>query len=211
MNVTGGSYVGGLVGWNDFVTINNSYSTGTVSGTYLTGGLVGDNIGTINTSYSAAVVTNRGSGSNYFGGLVGANDNYFRAPSGVVNNSYSIGAVSGGGASYVGGLMGANFGIINTSYSTGAVSNNGVTSLTGGLVGGSPSTGGFGFVTGSYWDTQTSGQLASGGGTGMTTAQMQQQATYPTGPTGWDFVNVWQITNGASYPTLRVFTHKSEI
>jgi uncharacterized protein YjdB len=61
--------------------------------------------------------------------------------------------------------------------------------------------GGGGAVRDCYWDTQTSGQAASAGGgvAGRTTEQMQRQATF----LGWDFVNVWGIREGRSYPYLR--------
>jgi len=67
--VTGtGLNVGGLVGQNS-VFINYSYATGTVSGGSVVGGLVGWNTsnGTISDSYSAGAVT----GSSYVGSLVG--------------------------------------------------------------------------------------------------------------------------------------------
>jgi hypothetical protein len=51
----------------------------------------------------------------------------------------------------------------------------------------------------SYWDTQTSGQATSAGGTGKTTAQMKKQATF----VGWDFTSVWRISENLSYPILQ--------
>ncbi len=68
-SVSGGNYVGGLVGQNYSSTISNAYATGAVSGTgdYV-GGLVGLNYrGTINNAYATGAV----SGSSYIGGLVG--------------------------------------------------------------------------------------------------------------------------------------------
>ena len=61
-SVTGtGYYVGGLVGANDYNgTINNSYSTGSVSGGGYVGGLVGYNDGTISNSYSTGSVSGGG-------------------------------------------------------------------------------------------------------------------------------------------------------
>ncbi|OLN22903.1 hypothetical protein BTO30_07095 [Domibacillus antri] len=50
-----------------------------------------------------------------------------------------------------------------------------------------------------FYDTQTTTTTTSGIGTGLTTAQMKDQASY----TNWDFTNVWGI-NG-DYPYLRVF------
>jgi hypothetical protein len=66
-----------------------------------------------------------------------------------------------------------------------------------------------GIVANSFWDKQTTGQTSStGGGTGLTTAQMRTRSTY-TG-VGWDFVgeetngpnDVWAIKEGVDYPKL---------
>jgi cysteine-rich repeat protein len=56
-----------------------------------------------------------------------------------------------------------------------------------------------GTVLNSFWDIQTSGRSASAGGTGKTTAQMMQQATYSE----WDFTNTWTITEEVTYPQLQ--------
>ena len=78
VNITGESYVGGLVGYNDEGTVSNSYSTGNVTGEDYVGGLVGDNYnGNISNSYSTGNV----SGYEYVGGLLGLNY-------GTVSNSY---------------------------------------------------------------------------------------------------------------------------
>jgi hypothetical protein len=49
--VKGNQFVGGLVGWNYYGTVSNSYATGAVNGSYYYGGLVGYNSGTITDSY----------------------------------------------------------------------------------------------------------------------------------------------------------------
>jgi hypothetical protein len=80
--VSGSSYVGGLVGGNDYSgNISNCYSSGSVSGSsiYYIGGLVGLNHGNISNCYSRGAV----SGSSiYIGGLVGTNY------SGSINSSF---------------------------------------------------------------------------------------------------------------------------
>jgi len=53
-----------------------------------------------------------------------------------------------------------------------------------------------------FWDTTTSGQTTSDGGTGKTTAEMKRQSTFAAA--GWDFVGVWGITENQGYPYLRV-------
>jgi hypothetical protein len=159
------------------------------------GGLVGANSGNVMRCYSSGSVTGEGP----VGGLVGSNWN------GEVTQSHSISAVSG--TDGVGGLVGENgrvmraWGIIIESYSTGLVSGSGWS--VGGLVGGNGGT-----VTACFWDTQTSGQATSDGGTGKTTAEMQTASTFLDA--GWDFVgetangteDIWWILEGKDYPRL---------
>ncbi len=188
--VSGAEAVGGLVGENSG-TVTRCYSTGMVSGTvWDVGGLVGGNGGTVNQCYSTGMVTATGWD---VGGLVGGNG-------GTVNQCYSRGLVSG--AEAVGGLVGRNEGSVNRCYSTGMVS--GTVWDVGGLVGtGSPS-----LLRACLWDTQTSRQTKSAGGTGKTTAQMQTAKTFLDA--GWDFVGetangteeIWWILEGKDYPHL---------
>ena len=221
--VAGGNEVGGLVGlnggWNGTYRggegtkggITGSFATGSVKGATDVGGLVGFNgggngsygiIGTVSNSYASGTVT----GSSRVGGLVG-NNSYGTS----VDNSYARGDVGGG--SDVGGLVGlnsgpgGNYGLvggISKTYSTGKVSGTGGV---GGLVGTNGGT-----VDDSFWDVTTSGQAASAGGRGMTTAQMQQQANFtsPTAANGnvnpaWDFTSTWFMDNGNTYPMLTSF------
>ncbi len=181
-SVTGDYDVGGLVGNNYNGTITSSYSTGSVTGIsnylYNIGGLVGWNEGSITSSYSTGSVTGIGEGAG--GGLVGRN--YY----GSITSSYSTGSVSG---DYfygcVGGLVGCNEeGLIASSYSTGSVSGN---VHVGGLVGFN-----YGIIILSFWDTQTSGQANSAGGTGLITSEMQYIDTFLD--EGWDFVD--ETANG---------------
>ncbi|MGC8844862.1 MAG: PASTA domain-containing protein [Candidatus Hydrogenedens sp.] len=110
----------------------------------------------------------------------------------VTNLGIEEGWVIGGGDD-TGILVGRNNGgIVRNCYSTGRVSCSG--EYVGGLVGYDNR----GTVSQSYWDVETSGQSSSAGGTGKTTAQMKQQATY----VGWDFVYVWGIVENSSYPYL---------
>jgi hypothetical protein len=63
-----------------------------------------------------------------------------------------------------------------------------------------------------FWDIQTSGQTVSGGGTGLTTAEMQDVQTYQDA--GWDFVGeigngtheIWQMPEEGGYPVLTSFS-----
>ncbi|MFO8132828.1 MAG: GLUG motif-containing protein, partial [Thermoplasmatota archaeon] len=103
-NVTGGSNVGALVGYNLEGTVNHSYATGNVTGSWDVGGLVGYSDGTVNNSYARGNV----SGDEIVGGLVGYSD-------GTVNNSHAAGNVTGD--KYVGGLVGWTYeGTIENSH-----------------------------------------------------------------------------------------------
>jgi len=104
-SVTGGDFVGGLIGVNRG-NANNSYSTCNVSGDWAIGGLMGAiHGGTVSNSYSAATVTGR----SRVGGLAG------ELTSGTVSKCYSSGSVTGD--SDVGGLLGINFhGTVSNSF-----------------------------------------------------------------------------------------------
>jgi filamentous hemagglutinin family protein len=178
VDITGKDYVGALVGNNTGTITGSSVSGGTVTGTFYVGGLVGYNSGTLQNSFNTASV----SGNMYVGGLVGTNE-------GTINNSNSWSAVSGD--QYVGGLVGYNdLGTVTKSYSIGAVSG---ASYVGGLIGSNYE----GSVSTSFWDTQTSGQATSAGGTGKTTVEMKMASTYTDA--GWSAP--WIIAGG-SYACL---------
>ena len=196
-NVTGDEGVGGLVGTigSSPGIVSNSYSTCNVIGNSAVGGLVGWNGFTVSNSYSNGNVT----GDEHVGGLVGQNWH------GTVSNSYSTGSVTGD--MNVGGLVGWNWNpeedAVTESYSNGNVTGY---SDVGGLVGKNDGT-----VSDSFWDTETSGQATPDGGTGKTTAQMQDIATFLVA--AWDIITVanpgtrnpsyiWNIVNGVTYPFL---------
>ena len=155
--------VGGLAGYN-YGNIRDSYATGAVTGRGKfgsAGGLVGShNGGLIAVCYATGAVT----GIHKAGGLVGVG--------GGVVASYATGAVAGN--DYAGGLIGYSAGNIWVSYATGRVTGTG--SNVGGLVGYNH----YSTIRNSYWNTTTSGQVASAGGEGKTTAELQS----PTGYTG---------------------------
>jgi len=62
---------------------------------------------------------------------------------------------------------------------------------------------GIGPVTDSFWDVDSSGIDVSDGGTGKTTLEMMQEATF----INWDFVEIWDIGENQTYPFLR--THSA--
>jgi len=196
-NVSGHERVGGLVGYNRG-TVTNCYSTGNITGVSNVGGLVGHIFyGEVSNSYATGSVTSNSSG----GGLVGRNS------VSTVSNSYATGNVTGDNG--VGGLVGTSWeyggagSTISNSYSTGTVTGN---SSVGGLLGENTGT-----VSNSFWDTQTSGQATSDGGTGKTTALMKNITTFSGA--GWDIITVadsgirnpsyiWNIVNAETYPFL---------
>ena len=197
VNITGlGCSIGGLVGWN-LGTVTKCYSVGVVSGGGEVGGLVGANgswvpeSGAVTQCYSTGTVSGLGAA----GGLIGQN-------SGNVSRCYSAATVSGGEA---GGLVGCNWdGSVSECYSTGAISGANELSTVGGLVGHWNDA----LMAACFWDTQTSGQTTSDGGTGKTTAEMQTAKTFLDA--GWDFVgetangtdDIWWINEGKGYPRL---------
>ncbi|MGM0603089.1 MAG: GLUG motif-containing protein, partial [Bacillota bacterium] len=174
--VEGSSGVGGLVGYNNTTSINDSYALGNIYSQYNgAGGLVGyNNNGNINKSYAEGDVNSGGYNS---GGLVGNSNG------GSISNSYAKGNVKGYDS--VGGLVGYNInsGSIEKSYAAGYISADNINHI-GGLVG--YNSGGTVDTT-SYWDIDTSGQISSDGGNGLTTDEMKDLSNYD----GWDFVNTW--------------------
>jgi hypothetical protein len=216
--VSGHSNVGGLVGENYRGTITRCYTTGSVTGNNNVGGLLGlDHGGIITGCYARGNVT----GNEGVGGLVGvsaynfitncyANSSVEEAGDivgglvgghydGTISDCYVSGSVSGNDS--VGGFVGYNDGLINNCYSAGSVS--GMMDASG-LVGMNDE----GTVKGSFWDTETSRQVTSDGGTGKTTAEMHMESTFTDA--GWDFMDetangtddIWWILEGQDYPRL---------
>jgi hypothetical protein len=206
--VSGMSPVRGLVGENYGGDVARCFSTGTVSGNESVGGLVGSNSGSVSRSYTTGAVD----ANDNVGGLVGTNGERrcflrCRDVPGIVDDSYSIASVLGNSTNY-GGLVGKNYaGQINRCFSAGTVL--GLAGF-GGLVGSADAND----VVASMWDTETSGQSTSPGGTGKTTAEMQTAGTFLEAglpdAAGWDFVgesqngteNIWAICEGGDYPRL---------
>ncbi|MCX5643389.1 MAG: hypothetical protein NTZ17_01700 [Phycisphaerae bacterium] len=207
-----GSQAGGLVGDLEQGSVSRCSSTASLSGSFSLGGLVGVNHGLISTSWAGGEIA----GGTTVGGLVGSNivgDGimvpYFDTQ---VTDSYATGAVRGDRV--VGGLIGSNEGMLLRCYSTGAVTKSGGVpasdpkSSAGGLVGNDKSVSKWD-ILGCFWDTTTSGLNKSAGGTGKTTAEMQDVAIYLAA--GWDFVgetangaeDLWRMSDeGPSYPKL---------
>jgi hypothetical protein len=202
VNLSAGcSYGGGLVGRQNYGSITNCYSTGSVAtaATYsYAGGLAGmQYYGTIKGCYSTCSVSS--SFNNFYaGGLVGYQYH------GTISNCYSKGAVTSSSYSYSGGLVGYQYfaadANIEKCYSTGKVSTTGSDYVyRGGLLG--YKSGSSGIVTACFWDTQTSGLGSSAGGAGAQgriTTQMKTGSNFTAAK--WDFNDTWAICEAMSYP-----------
>jgi len=173
------SNAGGLVGVNGGV-VNRSYSEAVVDGKDNVGGLAGfltiASRGVISQSYAVGGVT----GTGRVGGLVG------RVFGGTLSDCYAAGRVTAAGKGAVGGLIGDDFVLSAPSSVTWGKDNNGnyITKAV---------------INRSYWDRDASGQNASAGGTPKTTSDMRRHATFD----GWNFLDVWSISEGVSYPRLQ--------
>ncbi len=107
-DVTGGSFVGGLIGFTYMGELTDSYNSGVVTGEHHIGGLGGKNDqGTVSSCHSSCDV----SASYYVGGFFGGN-HY-----GTISDCYSDGTAIGT-STWVGGLIGECSGSINNCYSS---------------------------------------------------------------------------------------------
>ncbi len=200
-------YAGGLIGWNkNNAHIIHCYSDGNVYAKNDAGGLIGRNennstvwfgcggLGFIESNNNSGGLIGTCSGSlvfagvseqpvftngNYVGGLVG-----YLIDGSEVSNSFSQSTVTNG--AHAGGLVGRVVNsIVRDSYSIGFI---GSGSNAGGFVG----TNSGGTIVNCFWDVETSGYAISNGGTGKTTAEMMDIATFtmmgtPGLTSPWDF------------------------
>ncbi|MPZ55601.1 MAG: hypothetical protein GEU91_03705 [Rhizobiales bacterium] len=189
-DVTGSRFVGGVVGVINHATITRSYATGATRCTgnnCMAGGLVGrSSSGTVTLAFATGPVAAADGGDSRAGGLIAYGES-----SAALSRSYAAGPVSGGATGIVGGLVGQwnASGTLTQTYAVGPVSGGATRGgLTGNAFGGA-------VITNSYWDTDTTDQVTSSGGVGLTTTQLR--ADLPAG-----FGNAWGITKTLSYPFL---------
>jgi hypothetical protein len=221
-DVFGAFDVGGLIGETSPnsapMFVSDASATGDVAATgNRAGGLVGKLNGTV---LARSFATGDVQADGYdVGGLAGV----AQGDTTVIADSYATGAVEAKstddglvGDARIGGLVGvvANSGVkIERSHATGRVTAPSGAGRVGGLVGTRAVTGVTDFVTASFWDTDTSSQLDSGGGpgaVGRSTAQMKTVGTFADA--GWAIVSggaggssdVWGICPGVNggYPFL---------
>ena len=170
--------VGALAGTNNG-SISSCYATGAILGDDEIGGLIGFNDGTVAGCYSMVDVT----GDDEVGGFVGDNR-------GAIADCYSGGNVLGD--ERVGGLIGIN----NSSARVDRCCSYGLVTgdrATGGLLGLS-----YAPVSLCYWDMETTTQISSAAGIGLTTIEMMCSVTYA----GWYVSDTWKIDEGNDYPRL---------
>lgn len=185
------TYSGGFIGgtWTGgSISISQCYATGNVvadSAAWDIGGFIGWGYETsIERCFATGDVT-----ANYSrgGGFIGTNE-------GSITNCYARGKVTG---QYAGGFVGENDGSLDKCYATGHITETGVGNCGGlaALLGGTA-------ATASFWDTEATGLDTSDSGTGKTTAQMKNRATFILA--GWDFTTIWSRCPGvnAVYPCL---------
>jgi hypothetical protein len=217
-----GTLVGRITGNTNTLIECCTAENGSVVGDGATGGLVGSNNsyretpgGTDNSlirscyaDINVSLSNNPSAGKDKFGGLSGCNQK------GTILNSYALGSVTAedSGAERIGGIAGCADlrGMIEKSYSIGQVNGQG-SSLVGGLVGNLSGPGSnVGVVEDSFWNTQTSGQSTSAGGTGKTTTEMKDIDTFTNTATvgldeAWDFTDIWAMDENENdgYPYLQ--------
>ena len=212
-----GGNIGGLVGNNLGTTavITNSHSSNITNlfGNHNVGGLAGANNGTIRLSYSTNNVTASGQTA---GGFVGI------TTSGIIEQSYATGAVSGAGV--VGGFAGRiDNAIIRNSFALGNVA---ASATSAGFVGDishanariensyaiSNSANGFatgdrGIIENSFFQLDALGIIDTMCPHARTAGEMRMPYTFE----GWDFDTVWMMSGTPMLQRLRVAAERSFI
>lgn len=202
INNPDGDYTGGFVGWYDCG--NTTYNWGHIKHCYALGDVIAyDNMAgfagalwcSVYECYALGNVTaSGGSGFASAGGFVNVADWYWHDTDltdcyakGIVDMS----AISSSSIYGVGGFVGINASDVASEaivrcYSTGLVIVPEEADDYGGFCGANLSN-----IIDCFWDTETSGQALSDGGTGKTTAEMKTKSTF-TG-SNWDFDIIWNI------------------
>ncbi|MBN1763694.1 MAG: hypothetical protein JW860_00405 [Sedimentisphaerales bacterium] len=178
------------IGWGAQI-MNLGLENISITGNNGVGSFAGINNGTLKACYAKCTVNGFSAG-----GLVGFNFS-------SIISCYSKSSVRG--TDNVGGLVSSNSGRIASCYFNGTILIlTDYPNFCGGLVGQEMSGG----TENSFWDIQTSGQMKSGGGTGLPTATMQNPETYLRAY--WDFKgeiangteDIWTMPEGGGYPIL---------
>lgn len=195
-NVMGATSVGGFVGRVDGGSIENSYATGYVKGEIQVAGFAGAvNAGKIDKCYSTGDVIGANVNSAGFAGIVS---------DGRISNSFSLGNVYAEGHYFdiLGSFVGANgeTSFVENSFSTGYVVSDCATSDK------VCALNNLNNVSGYYWNISNCTALDSADyGIGLTTEQMKKAASFDK----FDFDDVWNLGDGAGFPTLKDVVYDS--
>ena len=207
-NITGASYIGGLVGAISNILGSISYctvtvnSSKTISGASYVGGLIGQNLtSTVSNTYVTISGTVSGTGT-YIGGFIGENVN----SNSTISNSYVTGTVGGTGSD-VGGFVGWNSSSpISNSFATVSVSGS---STVNGFVGldASGTYNNDWYYNGNGYIQPTGITEASGYSDFYGTGSGTGGAVYLTSGTcyAWNFPGTW-TSQTSNYPILTLFT-----
>jgi hypothetical protein len=167
------------------VQISRCYATGNVEGYQRVGGLVGD-ITYYGSNITYSYSTGRVNGNSIVGGFVGYNS----ISNGSISRCFSTSDVNSSDVD-CGGFVGINAASITDCFAIGSATGR---EFIGGFAGYNSGT-----CSACFWDVNTSGVGVSGCGTGKTTVQMMQQATFDP---PWNFATIWGIKEAQTYPFL---------
>ena len=195
--------VGGLAGYTDRTQVRRCYTLGDVTATgSQVGGLIGFAMtNSASTGITESYSTGNVSGKNKVGGLIGEGCN-FDWNTITVENCFALGDVTARddiNYEYAGGLIGYSHGgfsfknTVKNSYSAGRVNSN-TDNYTGGLTGHVN----HGEIISCYYDSTITGFT-----TPLEQAKTQQELMEGDTFIDWDFIDVWDIDEGSSYPFLR--------
>jgi len=193
--VSGQSYLGGLAGRNDGMTLR-SYALGDVTALGISpsqiGGLLGYNRGTVSDSYAKGnVYATQSPTTSSIGGLVGGNSfNTSTGSGGIIVNSYATGNVITKNASQVGGLVGkSEGGYIGHVWASGDVSMS---------------------ITGQRWNGDIGGLIGLVGGTIVVDAHAKGNVTVDSG-TGYYIQNVGGAFGNVTAGTFSGWSQISDV
>lgn len=174
--ITGGSYIGGIIGRSMESVISGCSVNGNISGNSYVGGIVGAGSGDfIECCYTEGTLCCTGN----VGGIIAYGD--VRQP--VVSDCYSLCTITCDGYPVgIGGNANARY-----CYFAGKI----ITNLNLYY---------YNYISENYEYCYYSAKT-TGDENGLSEKEMMRQSTYEN----WDFTTVWQIDEGRSYPTLRCF------
>lgn len=183
--VVGQDFVGGLVGTGEDITITSCNFEGEIEANNNVGGLAGEASGLIEKSSSICDIN----GNSDIGGLVGSGN-------ASIVNCYSRSNLTG--ASILGGLVGnSNGASLIKCYSASSIN---ATGMKGSLIGNNN----YYTVNRCYYNQELVNSLNYIQGEGKTTEEMIFPIDYESIYLGWDFEEVWDITEAMNkgYPII---------